>query len=121
LRHAVRDGVVRRQRRLEGLQRALGQFDPRHRLARVRAALLVQDGRLHAAAARRLHLGQGRFREAASRLEGLSPLAVLGRGYAVCWDDERTRIVRDAGTLRDGDAIRVTLERGELRARVTDS
>jgi exodeoxyribonuclease VII large subunit len=121
LRHALRDGVVRRQRRLEGLQRALGQFDPRHRLARVRAALLVQDGRLHAAAARRLHLGQGRFREAASRLEGLSPLAVLGRGYAVCWDGERTRIVRDPGTLRPGDAIRVTLERGELRARVTDS
>jgi hypothetical protein len=39
----------------------------------------------------------------------------------VCWDGERTRIVRDPGTLRPGDAIRVTLERGELRARVTGS
>jgi exodeoxyribonuclease VII large subunit len=96
LRHAARASVTRRQRRLEMARRTLGHFDPRHQLAQVRAAMLVQDGRLKAAGARRLHLGQGRFREAASRLEGLSPLAVLGRGYAVCWDGERTRIVRDA-------------------------
>jgi exodeoxyribonuclease VII large subunit len=121
LRHTAREAVARRQRRLDTARRALGQHDPRHRLARVRAALLVQDGRLQAAAARRLHRGQARFGEAASRLEGLSPLAVLGRGYAVCWDGERTRIVRDPGTLQPGDAIRVTLERGELRARVTGS
>jgi len=118
--HATRDGVARRRRRVDTAERALGQFDPRHRLARVRAALLAQDGRLGAAAARRLNRVQTQFRDAAARLEGLSPLAVLGRGYAVCWDGDRTRIVRDAGTLAPGDAIRVTLERGELSARVTD-
>ena len=120
LRHATRDHVALRRRRLDAMERGLGQFDPRHRLARVRAALLAQDARLNAAVARRLHRGQGRFRDAAARLEGLSPLAVLGRGYAVCWDGERTRIVRDPGTLAPGDPIRVTLEHGELRARVTD-
>jgi exodeoxyribonuclease VII large subunit len=120
LRHAARDQLANRRRRLDGIDRALGQFDPRHRLARIRAALLGQDARLHAAAARRLHRGQARFRDAAARLDGLSPLAVLGRGYAVCWDGERTRIVRDASSLAPGDAIRVTLEHGELRARVTD-
>ena len=81
--------------------------------------LLAQRGRLDAVAARRLHAAQSRFRGAAARLDGLSPLAVLGRGYAVCWDGDRTRIVRDASTLAPGDAIRVTLERGELRARVS--
>jgi exodeoxyribonuclease VII large subunit len=119
LRHHARAVTTRRQRRLDIARRALEQFDPRHRLGRVRASLLVQDGRLHGAAGRALHRVQTRFRDAAARLEGLSPLAVLGRGYAVCWDATRTRIVRDAQTLTEGDAIRVTLERGEIRARVT--
>jgi exodeoxyribonuclease VII large subunit len=120
LRHAARDHLTNRRRRLDAIDRALGQFDPRHRLARIRAALLAHDARLHAAATRRLHRGQARFREAAARLDGLSPLAVLGRGYAVCWDGDRTRIVRDASSVAPGEDIRVTLEHGELRARVTD-
>ena len=43
-----------------------------------------------------------------------------GRGYTVGWDGDRARIVRDAATLAPEDAIRATLERGEIRARVTD-
>jgi exodeoxyribonuclease VII large subunit len=121
LRHSARDGVGLRRRRLDAADRGLGQFDPRTRLARVHATFLVQDGRLRSAVTRRLHHAQGQFRDAAARLDGLSPLAVLGRGYAVCWDGDRTRIVRDAGTLQPGDAIRVTLDRGEFRARVTES
>ena len=116
----ARQGLGARARRLQSLHRALEQFDPRHRLGRIRANLLTQRGRLDAVAARRLHAAQSRFRGAAARLGGLSPLAVLGRGYAVCWDGDRTRIVRDASTLAPGEAIRVTLERGELRARVSD-
>jgi len=117
----ARQGLAHRDRRLETLRRTLEQFDPRLRLGRIRANLLIQRGRLDAVAARRLHAAQSRFRSAAARLDGLSPLAVLGRGYAVCWDGDRTRILRDASTLAPGDAIRVTLERGELRAHVSDS
>jgi exodeoxyribonuclease VII large subunit len=120
LRHGAREAILRWGRRLDAARRGLEQFDPRHRLARVRATLVAEDGRLHGAAARRLNRAQGRFREQAARLEGLSPLAVLGRGYAVCWDGDRTRIVRDPAALAPGDPIRVTLERGEIRARVTE-
>ena len=117
----AREGLERRRRRVEGLRRGLGQFDPRHRLGRVRATLITGRGRLDAVMAHHLHRLQSRFRATAARLDGLSPLAVLGRGYAVCWDGERTRVVRDAGSVAPGDAIRVTLERGEIGARVTDS
>jgi exodeoxyribonuclease VII large subunit len=119
LRHGMTRTVSMRQRRLDAARRALDQHDPRHRLARVRTSLLVHEGRLQRAGGQALNDAQTRFRGAAARLEGLSPLAVLGRGYAVCWDGERTHIVRDASTVADGESIRVTLERGELRAKVT--
>jgi exodeoxyribonuclease VII large subunit len=117
----AREGLERRRRRVEELRRGLGQFDPRHRLGRVRATLITGRGRLDAMMVRHLHRLQSRFRATAARLDGLSPLAVLGRGYAVCWDGDRRRVVRDAGSVSPGDPIRVTLERGEIRARVTDS
>ncbi|MCC7126315.1 MAG: exodeoxyribonuclease VII large subunit [Acidobacteria bacterium] len=115
----MRTGLTTRQRRVDTLARTLASFDPRHRLGRIRATLLTLEGRLGAAAARRQHAADGRFRAIAARLEGLSPLAVLGRGYAVCWDADNNRIVRDASAVAPGQAIRVTLERGELHARVS--
>jgi exodeoxyribonuclease VII large subunit len=53
-----------------------------------------------------------------ARLESLSPLAVLGRGYAVCWDADRTRVIRDASAVSIGERVRVTLNRGELECEV---
>jgi exonuclease VII large subunit len=46
---------------------------------------------------------------------------VLGRGYSVCWDAAKTRIIRDASTVAEGDSVKVTLHRGELTAKVTDT
>jgi exodeoxyribonuclease VII large subunit len=116
----ARQGLRRRGRRVELARRALDQFDPRHRLGRVRAALVADEARLRQAMAGRRHAALTRAQGLAARLHGLSPLAVLGRGYAVCWTADRTRILRDAATVAPGETIRVTLERGELTARVGD-
>ena len=118
LRHAAGHAIARRSRRHEQLRRALDQFDPRHRLAAVRTRLVSRDAQLTAAARRRVATLQSRFGGLAARVEGLSPLAVLGRGYAVTWDAARTRIVRDASTLHVGDDVNVRLERGEFEATV---
>ena len=119
LRHGMGQAVARRGRRHDALRRALDQFDPRHRLGAIRTRLVARDAQLSAAARRRLTTTQGRFGSLAARLEGLSPLAVLGRGYAVTWDAGRTRIIRDAATLRAGDEVNVTLHRGAFAATVS--
>jgi exodeoxyribonuclease VII large subunit len=119
LRHGVRQSLARRARRHEGLRRSLEQFDPRHRLAAIRTRLVSRDAQLAAAARRRVSAVQSRFGALAAQIEGLSPLAVLGRGYAVTWDAARTRIIRDASTVAPGDGIKVTLAKGELEATVT--
>ncbi len=119
LRQGAGQVIGRRARKHELLRRALDQFDPRHRLGAIRTRLVARDGRLAAAARRRVTQSQSRLGSLAARLDGLSPLAVLGRGYAVTWDAARTRIIRDAATLRAGDAVSVTLQRGGFAATVT--
>jgi exodeoxyribonuclease VII large subunit len=118
LRQSVLQGVARRARRHESLRRSLSQFDPRHRLAAVRTRLVSRDAQLQAAASRRLTGAQRRIGALAARIDGLSPLAVLGRGYSVTWDASRTRIIRDASTISPGDRVSVTLEQGGFEATV---
>src|SRR5205085_12550414 len=87
---AVRAGFALRARRLQHLRRQLETFDLGRRLGGIRARLVTADGRLLAAARRAHNRADTRFRNCASRLDTLSPLAVLGRGYAVCWTADRS-------------------------------
>jgi exodeoxyribonuclease VII large subunit len=114
----VRARLSARERRYQSLRLTLETFDLRRRFAGVRTRLVAADGRLLSALRRRTHAADGRLRTAAARLDSLSPLAVLGRGYAVCWNQDRTQILRDASAVAPGDDVRVTLERGELHCEV---
>ena len=119
LQRTGRDGLARRQRAFQSLRLRLETLDLRRTFGRIQARLSQADARLQAAAVRRYHAAEGRLGSVAARLDTLSPLAVLGRGYAVCWDGARQQIVREAAAVNDGDAVRVTLHRGELRCVVT--
>jgi exodeoxyribonuclease VII large subunit len=112
--------VDRRRRALERLLSDLDTHDLRRRLAGVRTGLVAVDGRMGAAVTRRRFTSAARLGDAAARLDSLSPLAVLGRGYAVCWNADRTAIVRDASTVGPGDAVQVTLSKGSLTCEVRD-
>jgi exonuclease VII large subunit len=48
-------------------------------------------------------------------------LSVLARGYAVAWNADRTRALRSASEVREGDQIRVTLAAGELHCEVRET
>lgn len=73
--------------------------------------------RLAAGAASLLKARRARFAIAAGRIHALSPLAILGRGFALCRDGDGN-IVSDASAVAAGDPVRVTLARGELDCRV---
>jgi exodeoxyribonuclease VII large subunit len=64
------------------------------------------------------HRSESRLSSLAGRLENLSPLAVLARGYAVCWNEDRTAIVRSASAVSPGDRVHVVLHEGEIRCGV---
>jgi exodeoxyribonuclease VII large subunit len=54
----------------------------------------------------------------ASKLESLSPLAVLARGYSVTLRPETGAVLRDAAAVEVGDEVSVRLQRGELKCQV---
>jgi len=116
---AVRGQLGRRERLYQMLRLALERFDVRRRFGVVRTQLVGVDGRLRSSVDRQVHAADARLRGAAARLESLSPLAVLARGYAVCWNEDRTAIIRDAAAVERGDRVHVKLERGELDCAVT--
>jgi exodeoxyribonuclease VII large subunit len=120
LRRAIARRVSKAADRFEALRRRLERRDVRRVTSELATRLAGADVRLRALAWARRQAAEARSRELAARLHALSPLAVLGRGYAVCWNDEKTSIIRSEQAVRTGDAVRVTLADGELRCRVED-
>jgi exodeoxyribonuclease VII large subunit len=53
----------------------------------------------------------------AGRLDALSPLSVLGRGYALATDG-RGRLIHHASAVAPGEAITVRVARGRIAAEV---
>jgi exodeoxyribonuclease VII large subunit len=119
LTHAMRDRLSRLGARFEALRRRLERRDVRRVTAELETRLVRADARLGQAVRVRRHDAEARVRQLAAKLDALSPLAVLGRGYAVCWNEDRTSIIRSARAVAPGDAVRVTLAEGEIACRVT--
>ena len=118
LRGAIVSRLTRRERDFRALRVRLEAHDLRRRLAAIRGRLEGATTRLQSGITRRRERAQGRLAASVGRLESLSPLAVLGRGYAVCWNEDRTAIVRAADSVNAGDRVHVTLDAGELQCEV---
>jgi exodeoxyribonuclease VII large subunit len=116
---AVRMQLARQARRVHGLGARLEAAAPARRIAAMAARATKADGRLGFVARRRVTGARSRFARAAAQLEALSPLGVLGRGYAVCWDETRSAALREARAELEGKTVHVRLARGELDCRVT--
>lgn len=114
LRHVASGEIGRHLRVSQALRLKLEHFDLRRRLGAVRSRLIGVHGALHTAVLKRQHRAEGRLKDCAARLDSLSPLAVLGRGYAVCWNDARTAVIQRTADVAPGDRVRVTLRSGEL-------
>ena len=73
--------------------------------------------RLDAAATGRLNRERQEFARLAAKLDALSPLKVLGRGYSIALDAEG-RAVREAAQLKAGDKLDLRLSRGGAKCLV---
>jgi len=140
--HIERANIRRRQEELAALRQRLGRHDPRSTLRRDRQALGAVGARLRDAGRlpiqqRRERLvaltvalqGRGRplvrearasYAEACARLDALSPLRVLERGYAIALNEKTGRAIRSANEVKRGDRVSVRVSDGEFGAKVED-
>jgi exodeoxyribonuclease VII large subunit len=120
LRREMRNELGRANHRVTLATRALRASDPVARVARDRHRLDSLQARMITLLHRRRDRARYALQTAVGRLDSLSPLAVLGRGYSLTRTPAGD-IVHSPAQVRVGDVIRVLLQRGSLDARVTET
>ena len=109
---AVDRGIRERRKRLEELGSRRVMRSPTGFIDQRRLELDSIRLRLDSAATRKLGRERQQFAALAAKLDALSPLKVLGRGYSIALDSEG-RAVKEAGQLRPGDRLSLRLAKGE--------
>ncbi|HEX4744480.1 MAG TPA: exodeoxyribonuclease VII large subunit [Candidatus Limnocylindria bacterium] len=112
--------IESRRRRLLAAGRLLERRAPAARVAAFRQRLDEDRRTLDRAVARLVPHRRQRAASARRRLEALSPLAVLGRGYAIVEGGDG-RVRADARSLRAGEDVRLRMRDGRAGARVTEA
>ena len=118
LRHAALNRLARLSQRFEATRRRLERQNASSRIAGLRTRTVAADARLRQLAMQHRLAADSRARQLTGRLDALSPLEVLARGYAVCWNADRTAIIRSSAAAAPGARVHVTLADGELQCRV---
>ena len=110
-RRRIEDAIFRCDDLIDRLERAVFES-----LARTRMFVEVTEERLEARLRRRLESGKAKFVRVATMLDGLSPLRVLDRGYALV--THKNRALTDSGLAAPGDKLSIRLAKGKIEARV---
>jgi len=142
----LRDTISRRDQRIDELSLRLNAAVvrclriPAQRVATLTERLRRQNISVHIAVTQRrlqtvterllrtatqaITADQVRLNQANARLEALSPLAVLSRGYALVYlesGEKKETLLRSAADAAPGQTIRARLAQGTLTAKVSDN
>ena len=112
-----RDALQRSRRRLELAAIRVRHHDLRRIFQSMQKDLQTISAQLPRAIRTLLFSRRARWEQLAARLDGLSPLKILDRGYAVVFDPTG-KLLTDVSQASIGDELKVRLARGELDAEV---
>jgi exodeoxyribonuclease VII large subunit len=118
---ALRGQLELARERLERLRASYGFREPLDRIRRHEQRLDDLVGSAALALRRRIQHCRERLDGAAGRLEALSPLRVLQRGYSITRDAETGTVLRRARDAEPGQDIETILHEGRLRSRIEDT
>ena len=115
---AIRSRTSAARSSLEAIARHRTFRRPRERIRDFQRRLDELASRADRAMRARLRLNRHRADALGARLDSLSPLAVLARGYSLTRRVSDGRVIRDAAELATGDELNTRFAQGEARSRV---
>jgi len=110
---ALRRVIRKRRGQHNALALRLGDADIRRRMIQQRGKLAVLKARIRSSQRVWLDERKERLSVAAGKLDSLSPLSVLGRGYAIAFDSNGG-VIKRAIDVNEGERVRVRLAEGDL-------
>lgn len=113
----ARQLVETQKSRFANLSRSLELLSPRQRLRALRDRIADFSKAVMEKTGRVIRDKHGMLEKEASRLDALSPLAVLSRGFSICRAPDK-KIIRESGQVEVGDPVNLLLHKGELLCRV---
>ena len=116
---ALEADLAWRRGRVQEQVRVLRRLSPALRLSQARQRLDDLTERAGRAIRHQIAVRRERLAGLAGRLEGVSPLATLERGYAIVRRAADGLIVRSPAQVAVGDALQVRVRDGEFEARVS--
>ena len=117
--NSIRLQIRQKQRDVGDLAGVVLRHDPRQQLAHARGHFDACRARLERTLERSLEASRARLGSLEARLNSLSPLAVLQRGYALVLDANGV-LVRSVRQVVPGDAVTTRLSDGAFTSRVTE-
>jgi len=106
--------------RLEGINRLLITHSPEKRLTFLERQLSQLSSSLKTVMSNTLRQKEEKLKIFMGKLDALSPLSILKRGYSITWLLPRNIIVKDSLQVMKGDLVRITLAQGELKCEVKE-
>ena len=113
LRQAIARDIKSRKQRLGELSGKRALQNPRHYIDDKRLLLDYTQDRLCAATQRKISGGRERYARLAAALDAMSPLKVLGRGYAIARKDDGN-IIKKASDVKPGERLTLRLQKDEV-------
>jgi len=113
----LRARIQKRRAQLRSVTQRLRQADVRQALAQRSSRLGRLRGRIDRAGASIVARQRQRLSVAAMGLESLSPLAVLGRGYAIAFT-QKGEVIKRAADVALGERLKVRVHEGQIECAV---
>lgn len=116
LNRVIQERMEQKARLVERLQKKVQLQSPENRYLLAASRVESLENRLKQDMERVLERKYSILRQETLKLDALSPLKILDRGYAMVYQEEH--LVKQAGDVAPGDELRICLAEGEIHARV---
>lgn len=116
MKYAVSGIIERKSNSLSALDTRLTAQSPENRIRLMEEKIDNLNKMAESAINRCIDRAESRFREKTGRLESLSPLKVMSRGYSLVYNNKS--LVRNSEDLAEGDTLIIRFDKGNAEAEV---